>query len=235
MTKYTLCLDSSQSSGFRPSASVFQLNQPLINCSQVKVLGFTFGNNLFNVVEPYNNLSFDSVTVVVPEGYYTAQEFITYLNTELMTRIPFTSQLTTETKAIELIDEVVSWTIGSNDVISGGLYSVFSFYTGYSNTGNFQSSIYLAQPCVLSLNCQQLIGNDRYVTTKNMPITMQFWVGQVQSAYGEVEAPNSSFQMTTQLSNVNLSQLNLLICDAITGRQVTELSHFNLLLEIIAN
>ena len=143
--KYTVYLDSSQSTGVRPSQAQFQLNQPLIGCTKISVLAFTFGNNLYNIVAPYNTLTFNSVTITVPPGYYTFADFISYINTALMASAPFLANLTVETKAVALTSvNQASWTIGANIMTNSPLYDVFSLYAGYNYTGNFQSSIYFS-------------------------------------------------------------------------------------------
>jgi hypothetical protein len=53
--KYNIYLDSLQSSGTRVSQAVFNLNQQIVNAIQVKVVAFTFSNNLYNVVAPHHH------------------------------------------------------------------------------------------------------------------------------------------------------------------------------------
>ena len=230
--KYILYLDSLQSTGARASASVFHLNQQILNAMQVKVLAFTFGNTLHNIVASSNTLIFDTVTVTVPPANYTFAELLTYLNTTLMANVAFAAKMVA-LQALQLDTENnVLWTIGLNILQGGTLLSVFGITE--TKTGSFQSFLYLARPSSIAISCNAFHGgNDRFVTTKDNSIQNVFYVGQIQSGFGEEEPPNYDYQFTTQLSRSNLSQIELSIFNPCDSRELTELTHFSLTLELL--
>lgn len=234
--KFFVYLDSTQSTGTRPSSSLFNLNQPIVSMMQMKVKSFTFGNTLHNVVSPYNTLVFNSTSLTLPEGYYTFSELIDYINTALMANVLFTANLTVETHAVVLDSENSAvWTIGSNILqITSGMYKTFVLNPYRTYTGNFQSNIFLAQPMAIALTSQALQGSaSRFITTADQRITNPFFICPVTDPFGSIQSPQFDLDFTLAFSNNSLNQFDLVLFDPATGRELVEVGHWSLILEII--
>lgn len=233
--KYQLYLDSRQSSGPRPSSCFFNLNQTINNAIQVKVLSFVFANTLFNVIAPFNTLVFSTVTITVPPGFYAFSDFITYINTAMLASAPFVTALGMNPNGIALsAQNTALWSLGTNVLMGGGLYSTFILQPG-NYTASFDSPIFLAAPQALSLISPSLSGNNsRFATAFGVPISAPFYTQAVGSGFGEMEQPSTSIEMQskTELNYAQLDQITVLIADPNTGREVSELSMWSLLLEI---
>ena len=108
--KYCVYLDSTQSTGTRPSNSTYNLNQSVIGMQSLKVKSFTFANTLYNISSSNKQLNFDSTLLTIPEAFYTFSQLIKYIDDALMNSIAFTSNLTTEMHAVVLnADNLLTW------------------------------------------------------------------------------------------------------------------------------
>jgi hypothetical protein len=224
--KFLVGLDSRYSIGTGPSNCRFVLNQQIVDIVRCRLLTFSFANTLSNVVSPNNTLVFDSVTVTLPEGYYNYSAFITAINTQLLASAPFVAAMGGATDAVVLSAD------DHNVMQSGGM--LYNFVLSGEQTGNFISDLFLAIPQSIALHSSNLQGPDRFVTCEPTQISSPFAVLAVQSGFGEMESvdQSNSLQMSTAISHGNLSSLDVIVRDASSYRELTDISHWWCLLEL---
>ena len=232
--KYLVHLASTQSVGVRPSSAQYILNNQIINATQLRVVSFSYANNFWNVVDGANTLVFNSGVVTVPSGYYTFVDLIHYINQSLLTLPAFLANFISLNAVVLTNQNAAAWTIGSNVLQGGGLYPVFLLARGQQYSGNFETPIWLSSPLAIALNSASFQGANRFVTTAPLPTSSPFYVEQVTSAYGEVSSSEASIDLgwKTPLGHENLSLITIVVTDVTTGRELTEMSHYSLLLEI---
>ena len=233
--KYCVYLDSTQSTGTRPSSSTYNLNQSVIGMQSLTVKSFMFANTLYNISSSNKQLNFDSTLLTIPEAFYTFSQLIKYIDDALMNSIAFTSNLTTEMHAVVLnADNSLTWTIGNNILLkTSTMYDNFLLNQYITYTGNFLSSLFLAQPLAIALQSNALQGSAmRFVTSANISITQPFWIVPVTSGSGEMQDPAYDLDIQIQCSNINLSQFDVLLYNPSDNRELKEINHWCMILEI---
>ena len=235
--KYLVYLDSRQSMLDQPSRCRFSLNQTIIGAKQYRVLSFTFANTLYNVPAGANQLVFNTVTVSLNPAFYTYSDLITAINAQLMASTGFKANLPNGTTAAVTLNanNTANWTIGTNVLQSGGLYPTFQLLPRVSYTANFTTLIFIAGPMAVALNSGALSGLDRYVTA-GVPISQPFYIQQITSGYGQMESsePALTLGYTGALSNQNIDTISVQLYDPQSWRELTEMSQWSILLEIVA-
>ena len=233
--KYGVYLDSTQATGPRPSNSTYNLNQSVIGMQSLTVKSFMFANTLYNISSSNKQLNFDSTLLTIPEAFYTFSQLIKYIDDALMNSIAFTSNLTTEMHAVVLnADNSLTWTIGNNILLkTSTMYDNFLLNQYITYTGNFLSSLFLAQPLAIALQSNALQGSAmRFVTSANISITQPFWIVPVTSGSGEMQDPAYDLDIQIQCSNINLSQFDVLLYNPSDNRELKEINHWCMILEI---
>lgn len=236
--RFLIYLDSRQSTGNRPSNCFFNLNQPVINGSQARLVSFVFANSLFNVTENNNTLVFSTTTVNLPAGYYTFSQFVGAINTQLLAAPAFVALMGGAPNAVVLgPNNTATWTIGTNILQSGSLYSNLVLQRAATATGNFATLLFLAQPMAIALNSPSIQGPSRFVNTHPLAVTSPFYVAHIESGFGEIESSSPSLQLqwVTPLSHANIQGFNVVLTDPQNERELTEMSHWSALLEITAS
>lgn len=235
--RYLVYLDSRQSTGTNPATCNFNLNQTIIGGDRVRVVSFTYANTLFNVVAGLNTLAFDTVTISVPPGFYTFADFTANINAQLMATPAFVANLGGNPAAVTLsAQNNAVWTIGTNQMLGGGLYPSFLLQSGSTFTGNFQTAIFLAAPLGVALTCPALVGPDRFITCYPTQISSPFYVAHVTSAFGTMEPsqPSLQLQYSIPLGRTSINTMQIQLTDPNTARVLTEISQWSILLEISA-
>ena len=232
--KYLVHLASTQSVGVRPSSAQYILNQQIVNATQLRVVSFSYANQLWNVVAGANTLVFDTGNVTVPEGHYSFGDLINYINESLLTLPASVANLTGSDAVVLSSQNTALWSIGDNVLQSGGLYPTFLLNVGLEYSGNFETLIWLPTPLAIALNSASFQGPNRFVTTAPLPTSSPFYIEQVTSSYGEISSSEASIDLgwKTPLGHENLSLVSIIITDVTSGRELVEMSHYSLLLEI---
>lgn len=235
--KDRIFLDSRFALGQIPSTCGFPLNHQIVNAKQVKVMSFSFANTLYNVSSLNNTLVFNLLTVTLPPAFYSFSAFVTAINTALLANGPFVAAMGGAPNAVVLnTDNTASWTIGTNTLQGGTLYPNLVLAAGNSYTGNFVTNLFLACPQAIQLESSSLQGSDSRYSACNASISNPFAIFVIESAFGQMESVGQSNQLleSTQLSNSNISRLDVVLRDASTLRELSEISHWCCLLEIFS-
>ena len=238
--RYLVYLDSRASTGQRPSNCFFSLNQPIVNGSRVRVVSFSFANTLFNVDSSNNTLVFSTFTLTIPVGNYTMQNLVDVINQGCLANSAFTG-VAPNPPAVPCIQwheitQTVQFTIGSNVLYPSSAFAIFQLdpnnAAGYFE--NFSCNIFLASPWAIALNSPSLVGNETRFVSCNR-ISTPFYVQHIESGWGEVETANNSLQMnySATLSHANINQLNVVVTDPYSNRELEEISAWSCLLEIV--
>lgn len=127
---------------------------------------FTFANNLWNINSGSNTLVFNNGLVTVNPGFYTFQQLISTINTTLLSAPAFVASMGPATDAVTLdsLGRAIR-TIGTNVLLSGGLYDTLLLQKGATFTGDFQTGIFIAAPMCISLSSGALSTTTQFVTS----------------------------------------------------------------------
>lgn len=235
--RYLVYLDSRQSTGSNAATCNFNLNQTILGGTQVRVLSFTYGNTLRNVISGLNSLVFNSVTITVEPGFYNFADFITNINDQLMADAAFVANLGGNPAAVTLGPQNTAlWTIGTNGLLGGGLYPTLLLNVGDTYTADFETGLFLAAPMAVALTCPALQGPDRFITSYPVQVSSPFYVQHVASAFGEMEPSAASLEAryAQPLGQTSINTLQVQLTDPATSRVLTEISQWSILLEISA-
>ena len=233
--RYLVYLDSRNSTGPRPSLCQFNLNQQIVNANQVRVVSFVFSNTFYNVNETNNQLVFDSFTLVIPPGFYTTSQLLTYIATTCQANLAFTSVSPAPANPCAYLDTdgvTLIWQIGGQALQPT---SLFVMDPNGSYNGTFSTGIFLGSPWAIALNSPALQGATRFVSAVPNKISAPFYVQHVQSAHGQIESSDTSvtMQWATPLSHANLQTLEVTLTDPYLGRELVEAGSWSCLLEVI--
>lgn len=233
--KFQLFLDSRTSTGPNPSQCVFELNDAIVGAVECRVLSFTFANTLFNVQAGANTLIFNTpTTVVIPPGNYSATALATYIDSVLLATPAFVANMGGAPDAVVLVNDQLSWSIGTNVLTGGTFYPSLVLQQGTSLTGNFVTDLFLAIPLALGLHSTVLNPSDRrFIGVAPQQMSNAFYTHVIASGFGQMEPtlPAIARKERFQLSSLCISRLDVAIRDSTTFALLPEMNHWCLLLE----
>ena len=226
-----LLLDSRQRAHGSVSNATFLLPRPVTRASRFRVKSLQFVNTFNNITSENNIISTNSGDIIIEPGNYTADELVNEINTQLII-----GQVTLDHRTNKL-----SWDIGSAiiDTSLSTMSDVLGFDTNVTYTQQFQTRLFLALPQMLSFVCDRFAGSD---TTTIIPENREnvfnpFITLPVSTAYLEQQTYTNCNDHVINLdrggNGVDIPTLTIRAVDAYTRRQITELTHWAMLLEFV--
>lgn len=234
--KYLVYLDSRNSPAVRASNCIFNLNQAIVNASQVRVASFVFTNNLYNITPQNNSLVFSSFTLVIPPAHYTQTQLLAYINAQCAANSDFQARIPANPCVWQdTIDpSILIWQIGNQTLQPTPLLNMDPNHTfsGYHDT--FFTGIFLGSPWAIALNSPSFQGTTRFVNAVPNQISSPFFVQHITSANGEIESSDASINMqyAVPLSHANLQQIQVILTDPYLNRELVEIGAWSCLLEV---
>jgi hypothetical protein len=219
-----LILDSRTRTSNNVYNATFQLTKPISRVHKVRVKHVQFANTLYNVADGENVLTLSNGTVLnMSPGFYTPSEFVALIQT-ICTVTYNTGKL--------------SWTLGAVSIVVAAttIREVLGLTLNTIYTGTFNTQLYLASPMNIDFICSQITDTQGYIVysgrerprANNQP----FFIAPVTEGNGKMCMYSPYNMHNIQIGNGSLSQLDFLICDNNSGRVLTELSHWSMLLEV---
>lgn len=234
--KYLVYLDSRNAPGFRSSNCIFNLNQPIVNASRVRVVSFVFANNLYNITPQNNALVFDTFTLVIPVGHYTQTQLLAYINAQCAANAAFQAAHPTNPCVWEddIDKSILIWNIGDQSLRPTSLFLMEANPTVFGYNHVFGTGIFLGSPWAIALNSPTLQGTTRFVNAVPNQISAPFYVQHIQSANGQIESSDASINMqyAVPLSHANMQQLHVILSDPYLNRELTEIGAWSCILEV---
>ncbi len=223
MRTFQLILDSRTRTSNNAYDACFQLSKPISRVHSVRVKFAQFANTLYNVAPGENMIVLSTgVSLIMPPGFYTQTEFITLLQT--------ICSVTYNTGKL-------SWTLGAVSIVVADttMREVLGLTPNTTYTGTFNSRLYLASPMNLDFSCSEITDTQGYIVYSGRERAMNnqpFLSIPVTEGYGSMcfYSPHNMYDI--KMGNGSLSQLDFLLCDSNSGRVLTELSHWSMLLEV---
>jgi hypothetical protein len=223
MKTFQLILDSRTRTSNNAYDACFQLSKPISRVQSVRVKFAQFANTLFNIAPGENILTLSTgATLIIPPGFYTQTEFITLLQT--ICSVTYNSG--------KLI-----WTLGTVSIVTAAttMREVIGLSLNNTYTGTFSTWLYLASPMNVDFSCNEINDTQGYIVYSGRDRTINnqpFLSIPVTEGYGNMcfYSPHNMYNI--KIGNGSLSQLDFFICDSSSGRLLTELSHWSMLLEV---
>jgi hypothetical protein len=222
MKTFQLILDSRTRTSNNAYDACFQLSKPISRVHSVRVKFAQFANTLYNVAPGENTIVLSTGTLIMPPGFYTPTEFVALLQTIC---------------SVTYNAGKLSWTLGAVSIVVAAttMREVLGLTLNTTYTGTFNSRLYLASPMNLDFSCSEITDTQGYIVYSGRERAMNnqpFLSIPVTEGYGSMcfYSPHNMYDI--KMGNSSLSQLDFLLCDSNSGRVLTELSHWSMLLEV---
>lgn len=230
MPTYHLYLDSRERIAGPPCQPSFVLSNSIIGVKSVEVRSFHFANTLFNVDNHNNILETSDGVITMPPGFYSATDFVSALDTLLQLHSSFVQAHVTLAQATNQLQ----WTLPPMFSILGGSMIDIVGYYGASTT-----QLVLAGPHAIQVQCQELQTHARNVTARRTGsgdgTLNPLFMAPVSVGFGAMENYDPSYRMAHQYSHGILNRLNFSLSDARTGRLLTELTTWSIIIIVVVN
>ena len=223
MKTFQLILDSRTRTSNNVYNATFQLTKPISRVKTVRVKHVQFANTLYNVADGENTLVLSTGTLTMPPGFYTPTEFVTLLQT--ICSVTYNSGRLT-------------WALGAVSIVVAAttMREILGLTQNSTYTNTFTTQLYLASPMNTDFISSQITDTQGYIVysgrdrprANNQP----FFIAPVTEGNGKMCMYSPYNMHDIQIGNGSLSQLDFLICDNNSGRVLTELSHWSMLLEV---
>ena len=223
MKTFQLILDSRTRTSNNVYNATFQLTKPISRVKTVRVKHVQFANTLYNVADGENTLVLSTGTLTMPPGFYTPTEFVALLQT-------ICSVTYNAGKLIWALGVGVSIVLATTT-----MREILGLTQNSTYTNTFTTQLYLASPMNTDFISSQITDSHNYVvySGRERPMNNQpFFIAPVTEGNGKMCMYSPYNMHDIQIGNGSLSQLDFLICDNNSGRVLTELSHWSMLLEV---
>jgi hypothetical protein len=156
-------------------------------------------------------------------GFYTPAALVSELDS-----------ITGVSVSLNPVNNDLLWDLGTSfiDTDATTLSETLGLQRGADYTGTFTTKLFLASPMNIDFICNQLTSTYNVYTGQQRQRTQPFVSVPVTSGFGSmvVYAPSSLYNI--DLMGTNIGQLDFRVCDSMTGRELSELSHWSIELEI---
>lgn len=215
--------------------AVYDLIAPLPSARAFRLKSLQIANTFQNVTSLNNTLAVTGGVVTVPPAFYTGSDLVTQIESQLQTLWgPYGSGYVT----LDVTTNTLSWNTQGNtvDATASGLTQVLGLDpTQPAYTGVFTSQLYLALPQYVSFASPQLRASDIQSIHASSTLARRelqpFLTVPVSSAFGEVSTYQPQYERAQRLGGATLSQIRIRAIDPSSGRSLTELTHYAMVLE----
>jgi len=224
MKEHRLLLDSrSRNARSSTSRASYTLNQAIHNVVSVKVRHISFANTLFNVVTGHNDFHIAGVTSTLAPGFYSSVDFMAWL-----------TGLANVTAVLNTSNNVITWTtVGAIDLTLTTMRETLGLQQGVLYMGGFTTTLFLASPLNVSFCSPQLgTAHTTVFSGRSRLITSSFVTVPVTSGFGEMCFYSPSTLYPFSAGGTILSNIDIDIRDSLDGRDLTEISHYSVELEV---
>jgi hypothetical protein len=226
---FIILLDSrTRQTGTTVSSPTFNLTKPISNVTTARVRSVQFTNNLFNIDGNHNKIGLVNLQgLEISPGFYSPSQLIQQINESgIGISLTYVSE-----------NNTLLWDTGNGvvDVTQSSMAQTLGLQQGSTYTGTFTTTLFLASPMNVDFVCDQL-GNSTYsysgrVRESNIQplISCPVVVG-----YGNMNVFIPPVLSTLDIGGTSLSQLNFKIVDSLDGRELKELGHWSMQIEVFS-
>jgi len=212
----------------------FSLNVPITNVSQYRVQNISFYNTFHNINQTNNELSTDSGKITIEPGFYNASVFVSILNAQLSNLLGIVKDYV----VLNTANSRLTWDLGANIIYNCPMSDTLGLSKNMDVSGNFTSTLFLADPAYLSISSPQLNleqnihgglrgKDDQPMSFLTVPVSVPYLS---QSVYDNRLYDNRFKQFGT---NMTFSRLDFTVIDPQSGRFYAETVHWSMIIEFI--
>ena len=231
-------IDSRSRATGTPANASFILNRGLHGLSQIHIRSFSFSNVIYNIDEYNNKLTIGNdvttATIVIPPKFYTTGEFVVALNSQILAfmRIQCPSIIGT---VVSIQNNTLTWNILYGYRLLGGTMSDVIGMFQTSLTGTFETTLTLSSPQAISVICREVQSQAENITVqKNLIGFTPLLITSLDKGYGLLEVYEPQTRYIENFSIRDTDRLSFLLCDPRTGRILSEITSWSLILQIVS-
>ena len=225
-------IDSRSRASGIPASSEYILNRSLHSISQIMIRSFSFSNIIYNIDDYNNQLLFSNnigtiSTVVLPPKFYTTGEFVQALNDKI-------KELTL-VDVLTVVNNTLIWKIPIGHMLTGGSMSdVIGVYQPLIR-GRFETPLTLSSPQAISVICREVQSSTENINVqKNNIGYTPLLICSLQKGYGSLEVYEPQTPYVERFDIRDTDRLSFLLSDPRTGRILTEITSWSLILQIVS-
>ena len=226
-------IDSRSRATGTPANASFILSRGLHGLSQIHIRSFSFSNMIYNIDEFNNKLMVASntttITIILPPKFYTTSEFVTALNQQILLLHM------TEGTMVTLQNNTLTWTLQFGYRLLGGSMSDVIGMFLPSLSGTFETTLTLSSPQAISVVCREVQSQAENITVqKNLIGFTPLLITSLDKGYGMLEVYEPQTRYIENFSVRDTDRLSFLLCDPRTGRILSEITSWSLILQIVS-
>ena len=224
-------IDSRSRASGTPASSTFVLNRSLHSLSQIHIRSFSFSNVIYNVDEYNNRLMIsdgrNNATITIPPKFYTTSEFVVELNRHIK---PFML-----VDVVTVRNNTLVWTLPTKYILRGGsMADVIGMYQS-SLAGTFETPLTLSSPQAISVICREVQSQSENINVqKNVIGFTPLLICSLEKGYGNLEVYEPQTRYIENFSIRDTDRLSFMLCDPRTGRILSEITSWSLILQIVS-
>lgn len=219
-----------------PAYCQFILNRPLHDVKSIQIKSLSFANTIYNIDEYNNKLRFRDVMlgffieyeIVVPPGFYTPALFVETLNALMMAQRGDTS--------VTLKDQhTLTWSLSGYKMVGGSMSDVIGQYQP-TLSGQFSTPLNLSSPSAIAVICKEAQTSEQQIVTHQNGVGLTpMLLASLQRGYGHVEVYEPQTPYREHFSIRTTDRLSFILQDPRTGRILSEITSWSLILEVTSN
>ena len=222
--------------------AVFQLPRPILNARKIRLKSLQFTNTYHNITSDNNVLVTSSGSITIQPAYWNAQELINEINTQLTALWGGSGD-----PYIELVNATNSliWTLPldgpSIDCDASSIRHVLGLPHGTMQAteitqNTFTTQLYLALPQYISFSSPQLSGNVDNIFADQKESYQPFITIPVSVGYLSTQTYQPQYEQRITIDStkhgITLSSIHVNITDPFTRREIQELTHWAMVIEV---
>ena len=232
-------IDSRSRASGTPASSTFVLHLSLHSLSQIHIRSFSFSNVIYNIDEYNNQLMIsdghsNNATIILPPKFYTTNEFVIALNYQIraFVLVQFPSFVG---DAVTVRNNTLVWTLRTGYRLTGGsMADVIGMYQS-SLAGTFETPLTLSSPQAISVICREVQSQSENINVqKNLIGFTPLLICSLQKGYGNLEVYEPRTPYIEIFSIRDTDRLSFMLCDPRTGRILSEITSWSLILQIVS-
>ena len=226
-----------------PATSNFILNRSLHSLSQIHIRSFSFSNVIYNIDEYNNQLMIsdghsNNATITIPPKFYTTSEFVTVLNRQILTfaysQFPSSSGVVLGDMLIAKNNTLLWKLLTGYKLLGGSMTDVIGMYQPILE-GMFETPLTLSSPQAISIICKEVQSQSENINVQKNAIGFTpLLICSLEKGYGNLEVYEPQTRYIENFSIRDTDRLSFILCDPRTGRILSEITSWSLILQIVS-
>ena len=222
-----------------PASSTFVLNRSLHSLSQIHIRSFSFSNVIYNIDEYNNQLMIsdghsNNANIILPPKFYTTSEFVIALNQQIRAFVLLQFPSSVGGDAVTVRNNTLVWTLRAGYRLTGGsMADVIGMYQPLA--GTFETPLTLSSPQAISVICKEVQSQSENINVQKSFIGFTpLLICSLEKGYGNLEVYEPQTRYIESFSIRDTDRLSFMLCDPRTGRILSEITSWSLILQIVS-